>query len=345
MSWSAAPAPEVLVLGAGVAGLVCAVHLAECGAQVTLVEAAGAIGAGASWRAGGMLAPWCESENAPPAILEAAEDTIGWWLAHAPGAVRAGSLVLAPARDAGELRQFARRTSGHRWLDQAAIGELEPDLGGRFSQGLFFPREAHLDPREALAALAVLLQARGGRLVLGAEAAAEAAAEAWPAAGGQRGRSRRVVDCRGLAARDRLDRLRGVRGEMLLLHCPEIRLGRPVRLLHPRAPVYLVPRSDGRFMLGATMVESERRGGITARAAMELLGAAYALHPAFAEAEILETGAGLRPSFPDNMPKIVEQDGVILVNGMYRHGFLMAPVLSAEVARRLGLPAPDRVHR
>lgn len=319
----------MLVRGAGVAGLVTAVALAECGARVTLAEQGPRIGSGASWKAGGMLAPWCEAETAPAEILTYGEAAIDWWLAHVPTAVRAGSLVLAPARDQGELSRFARRTQGHEWLDAEAIASVEPSLAGRFGRALLYPREAHLDPRTALAALAASLQAAGGTLQLDAGDL-------------DRAGFTHVVDCRGFAARATLTGLRGVRGEMLLLRCPEFALRRPVRLLHPRHPVYLVPRPDHVFMLGATMVESEQQGGITARAAMELLGAAYALHPALAEAEIIETGAGLRPSYPDNMPRVrVLDDGTISVNGMHRHGYLLAPVLAAEVAALLGLPAPS----
>ncbi len=324
-------APRILVRGAGVTGLVTAVLLAERGAAVTLLERGEQIGAGASWKAGGMLAPWCEAETAPREILDQAEETIGWWLSHVPGAVRRGSLVLAPARDAGELDGYARRTTGHAWLDRDGVEALEPDLAGRFGRALFFGREAHLDPRTALPALALRLGELGGRVLLGAEAA--------------EGDFERIVDCRGFAARADLAGLRGVRGEMLLLRCPEMALSRPVRLLHPRFPLYVVPRAAHVFMVGATMVESERQGGITARAAMELLGAAYALHPAFAEAEILETGAGLRPSFDDNMPRVQEAHGVISVNGVHRHGFLLAPVLARQVAARLGLPEARGLHR
>ena len=89
---------------------------------------------------------------------------------------------------------------------------------------------------------------------------------------------------------------------MLVLYTREVNLARPVRFIHPRHPVYIVPRGDGRFMIGATMIENDEAGRITARAMLELLGAAYAVHPAFAEAEIIETGAGVRPRFPDNLP-------------------------------------------
>jgi glycine oxidase len=310
--------PQVLVVGAGVAGLVTATVLAERGARVTLLHRPEAE-TRASHFAGGMLAPWCEAAEAPE-VATAGAGAIAWWSQHFAGTRREGSLVLASRRDAGELARFARRTSRHRALDAAAIAALEPDLAGRFEQGLFFPEEAHLDPRMALEALTQALGRRGVALRQGL--ADEAAMAGFD----------RVVDCRGHAAAPDWSALRGVRGEMLLLRCPDVSLARPVRLLHPRIPLYIVPRGDGRFMVGATMVESSDRRAITVRSAMEMLNAAYALHPAFAEAEILEAGAGIRPALPDNMPAVLQDGPVLRLNGMYRHGFLLSPALAAQVA-------------
>ena len=119
-----------------------------------------------------------------------------------------------------------------------------------------------------------------------------------------------VIDCRGLSARDEQPELRGVKGEMIIVETNEVELSRPVRLIHPRWPLYVIPRGDNKFMLGATSIEAEDTG-VSVRSALELLGAAYAVHPAFAEARIVEFGSGLRPAFPDNLPRITvgnEQD-------------------------------------
>ena len=141
-----------------------------------------------------------------------------------------------------------------------------------------------------------------------------------------------VIDCRGWAARKALPELRGVRGEMMRIRSREVTLTRAVRFLHPRIPLYIVPRANNEFMIGATMIESAEKGAVSVRSAIELLSAAYALHPAFGEAEILEMSADVRPAFPDNEPRIEERGGRIFVNGFYRHGFLLAPAFAERAA-------------
>jgi glycine oxidase len=310
----------VRVIGAGIAGLTAAYELARRGAAIELVERREAPGRGCSYYAGGMLAPWCEGESAEPLIVSLGQEALTYWTKIVPVAKREGSLVVAPARDKPELARFARRTSAHEAIESDSIAALEPDLAGRFDRALFFAQEAHLDPRAAMAELTRRLSGMPAvRLTFGSAAATNRDVD-W------------TLDCRGLAARDALPDLRGVKGEMLVLETHEIALSRPVRLLHPRWPIYIVPRGNGRFMLGATMIESERSGHVTARSAMELLNAAYALHPAFAEAEIVEFGSDLRPAFPDNLPRIRKDGRTLYINGLFRHGFLLAPALARMAA-------------
>lgn len=309
---------RVLVKGAGVAGLTVAFELAKRGVAVTVAEIRHGLGGNASWFAGGMLAPWCERESAEPPVLDLGRNAADWWDAATPGQVtRAGTLVLAAPRDAGELERFASRTSGHRRLDEDEIALLEPDLAGRFRRALFFPDEAHLDPHQTMAALHDKLAAMGVEFRFGADARHISGFD-------------RQMDCTGMSAVDA--RLRGVRGEMLILRTPDISLSRPVRLLHPRFPLYVVPRADHRFMVGATMIESQSTGPVTARSMMELLGAAYALHPAFGEAGMVESGAGIRPAFPDNLPRVAAHGSTVAINGLYRHGFLLAPAMAGRAA-------------
>jgi glycine oxidase len=324
---------KATVVGAGVFGLAAATELAERGFEVTLYERNPGLGGNASWLAGGMLAPYCEGESAPWSVVERGLKALDWWERHVPDVTRAGTLVVAPPRDAPELERFAERTQGWRWADAAGVAELEPDLAERFRRGLFYPSEGHVDPREAMEAMCQRLIAHGAELRF-AHPYDEGLPFPSPLAGEGKGGGGVIVDCRGWAGRDALPELRGVRGEMLLVRTRELRLSRPVRLLHPRLPLYVAPRADGLFMIGATMIESAERGGMTARSAMELLSAAFALHPAFGEAEIVEMSADVRPAFADNEPRVIERDGRICLNGAYRHGWLLAPDMAAQAAER-----------
>jgi glycine oxidase len=312
---------QVTVIGAGVAGLCCALELAERGVAVELLERGERLGAGCSWYAGGMLAPWCECENSGPLIAELGAEGLEWWRARFPGeTVVSGTLVVAHGRDAAELTQFARRTAHFERIDGAGVAALEVELAGRFEHGLYFAEEGHLDPRAVLTALARRLETLGATVRLGVERAA-----------GSRGGDP-VLDCTGLAAAAGLGDLRGVKGEMVLLRSRELALSRPVRLLHPRLPVYVVPRGGGLYMVGATMLESDAGTHVSARSLLELLSAAYALHPAFGEAEVVEVGVGVRAAFPDNLPRLRREGGTVYVNGLYRHGFLLAPALARRAA-------------
>ena len=312
---------KIRIIGAGVAGLTCAYEFARAGATVEIVERASGPGLGCSFHAGGMLAPWCEAESAEPLVVRLGLEALDYWTKTLPAAGTHGTLVVAPARDRPDLIRFARRTSAHEKLDAAGIVALEPDLAGRFDEALFYREEAHLDPRAAMAMLAERLRdypSVAFRFNTEAEATTEPVD--W------------TVDCRGFAARDKLNDLRGVKGEMLVLATQEISFQRPVRMLHPRHPVYIVPRGDGRFMIGATMIENEERSRVTARSVLELLSAAYAVHPAFGEAEIVETGSDLRPAFSDNLPRLRRIDRTLYVNGLFRHGFLLSPALARRAA-------------
>lgn len=308
---------RVTIIGAGVAGLTAATEFHTNGYEVSIIARSTHIGDDCcSWFAGGMIAPWCEGETAEEPVTRLGAQALDWWEKHCSYVERRGTLVLSHSRDMPELRRFARRTTFYDRMDQAAIATLEPDLSERFNDGLFFAKEGHINPRKALIELADQLQRQGVVILLGTDAN-QINIEADI-----------IIDTRGFAARDQLSDLRGVRGEMLLIHSDDIEISRPVRLLHPRIPLYIVPRGNGIYMVGATMIESDHRKNLSVRSALEMLGAAYVLHPAFGEAEIIETASDVRPAFPNNLPRIRRQGKTLYINGLYRHGFLLAPALA-----------------
>ncbi|WP_425905952.1 FAD-dependent oxidoreductase [Nitrobacter sp. TKz-YC02] len=307
--------PPIGVIGAGIAGAWQALLFAKAGHAVTLHERGdNAMAHATSHWAGGMLAPWCESEVSEPLVSRLGLRSLALWREHAPGTSFNGSLVVAHPRDRSDFERFARMTSGHRHLQRDDVSKLEPSLDGRFREALFFPDEGHVEPRRVLPELHARIRAAGGQIEFGS------APEPVDIEG-------LAIDCRGLAARDTFPNLRGVKGEEIIVETDEIMLSRPVRLLHPRWPLYIIPREHHRFMIGATSIECED-DSVSVRSALELLSAAYAVHPAFGEARIVEIGAGLRPAFPDNLPRIAIDKNRIAVNGLYRHGFLLAPALA-----------------
>ena len=144
--------------------------------------------------------------------------------------------------------------------------------------------------------------------------------------------------------------LRAVRGEVLWLDSAEVNLSRPVRLLHPRYHLYLVPKGqvDGRYryVLGATEIDSDDRSPVSVRSALELLSAAYSLCPALAEARILSFEVNCRPALPDPQtlyPAIGPGRGCALM-GLFRHGYLLAPAVLQQLQTEFDLPLqlPDR---
>ena len=307
--------PPVHVIGAGIAGTWQALLFAKAGCEVALYERSDASMAQSTghW-AGGMLAPYCEGETAEYLITRLGLRSLDLWRETMPQAKFNGSLVVAHPRDRADIERFDRLAGPHRRVDADEIAKLEPALAGRFREGLYFEQEGHLDPRQALPILHDALRKSGVPIEFNSMAT-------------PKDFDGSVIDCRGIAARDACPDLRGVKGEIIIVETKEIELSRPIRLVHPRWPLYIVPRAGNRFLIGATSIEADDEG-VSVRSALELLTGAYAVHPAFAEARIVDIGAALRPAFPDNLPRVTVNHSRISVNGLYRHGFLLAPALA-----------------
>jgi glycine oxidase len=212
-------------------------------------------------------------------------------------------------------------------VDSSAMHHLEPTLAGTFHQAMFLPGEGQLDNRQLLDALMHQLQNDRVHMHFESAVSPEQFTQAdW------------VIDCRGAGARGDWPNLRGVRGEVLRVQAPEVKFGRPVRLIHPRYPLYIAPKPDGVFVIGATEIESDDTSPASVRSSLELLSAAYSIHKGFGEARILEISAQIRPTLPDNLPAIrLRGHRHMQINGLYRHGFLIAPaMLDASLALMSG---------
>ena len=327
------------IAGAGLMGCLVGWRLARAGHDVTLCERASRTApASAAHIAAAMIAPMSELPDSEPEVARMGWTGLSAWpgwlkeldVPHAfEGAVAVAHRSDEALLDAFERILLARSPCAPQRLDRDRLEQVEAELAPVFHRGLFLAEEGWIDNRALLAAL----ETRCGHIEYGVDAEAELLQ------GDALRRFDRVLDCRGADAGE--PGLRGVRGEVARLRAPEVRLRRPVRLMHPRYQLYVAPRGGDEYVVGATQIESESRGPVTVRSALELLSAAFSLHTGFAEAEILELNAGLRAAFDDNVPRVYWRQGVLRVNGLYRHGFLAAPAIVEAALAELGAPEPS----
>jgi len=328
-----------VVLGAGLMGRLLAHALATAGHSVSVYEASGEDGMGAAARvAASMLAPLAESAITEWPVVDMGQYSLQRWPAliqQLPTPVyfqQQGTLILWHKQDAPQARMLVDKLQINsrqlppdctpQNLDNASLHRLEPELSGKFQQGLYLPGEGQLDNRQLLAGLLKSLQHQKvdtywhSAKSLDVLAAFQNEGADW------------VFDCRGTGASSDWTHLRGVRGEVIRLFAPEVNLQRPVRLMHPRYPLYIAPKQDHVYVIGATEIESDDRSEASVRSTLELLSAAYSLHSGFAEARILEINTQLRPALKNNLPGIRRVgDTCLQINGLYRHGFLIAPAM------------------
>ncbi len=338
------------IAGAGIVGRLTGFMLARRGWKVTLFDEGDlACSNTASSTAAGMIAPYCELEYAEPLIARLGAEALAIYDEFLPllepvHYTKNGSVVVAHPQDKGELERLVRSVENYtneqvmRRVAGADLRALEPELDDAFMDGLYFPLEGEVDSRGLLLALGRWLQ-ENAALNLGVHVR-RADARCIETDGGSYTFDV-VVDARGLKGKTQMPALRGVRGEVVRLHAPEVTLNRPVRMMHPRYPIYIVPRPGGNIVIGATSIEDEDLSPISVRGALELLSAAYSLNSAFSEARIVETITHCRPALTDNLPKIRYADGLVRVNGLYRHGYLLSPKVAALAVSLIEEGKPD----
>ena len=341
---------KIVILGAGLMGRLLACELARAGHTLELFDAGGPQALNSAARAAAaMLAPLAESAVAEDAVVQMGLYGLKRWpelLAALPTPVyfqQQGTLVVWHRQDQAEAVRFTRKLAATterlpalpklQTLDAQGVTQLEPGLAERFSQGLYLPGEGQLDNHQLLDALLLELQQLGASLHWDSP---RQPGDFAPGTTGQPNSTDWLLDCRGLGAQPQWPQVRGVRGEVAMLHAPNVRLSRPTRLLHPRYPIYIAPKQDGYFLVGATEIESDDLSPVSVRSALELLSAAYTVDSGFAEGRIVELVAQCRPTLPDNLPAVRRLgERCLQVNGLYRHGYLIAPAMVDVVLQLL----------
>jgi glycine oxidase len=357
---------RIAIAGAGLLGRLLAFELLQRGHAVTLFDPAPSLmqaplagnpARAAGWTAAGMLSPTAELECANEDVFRLGLDSLQRWphivatLGQAGLPVtfqRQGSLLLAHRGDEGAarrvvdlLRHKAPTDHAPQALSLAELRTLEPDVHGP-AHGWLLPHEGLVHTVQTMTALGQFaldhgVDWRGNTPVTGVSPGQVHTAQGTE-------HFDQVFDVRGTGARQPLGTadgsspgnaasmgdVRGVRGEVFWLHAPGVVLNRPVRLLHPRWRVYMVPRPGDLVVVGATEIESEDRSPVSVRSALELLSAAHSVLPGLSEARIVHSEANLRPALPNNLPRTHAEPGLTRINGLFRHGWLIAPALVAQ---------------
>jgi glycine oxidase len=349
------------IAGAGVLGRLLAVALSRAGHAVQVFDPASGPGPradsgslAAGWTAAGMLSPVAELERASDEVFALGVRSCQLW----PQVVQAlsepvalhmqGSLLLAHRSDAGAAQRVvgllqAKADSRYQpqLLTAEALRALEPSIQGTALAWLL-PCEGQIHPVQALQALAAQATKQGvqwhwncqvTQVDTGVLHVVDARTSVRVEA---RHTFDHVFDVRGVGAKPALP-VRGVRGEVFWLHAPGVLLQRPVRLLHPRHSIYMVPRPGDVIVVGASEIESEDRSPVSLRSTLELLSAAHSVMPALAEARVVHLDTNLRPALPDNLPVICHTTGKTEINGLFRHGWLIAPALVEQALHELAL--------
>ncbi|MSR23338.1 MAG: glycine oxidase ThiO [Gemmatimonadetes bacterium] len=350
------PLPDLVVVGGGVIGLAVTREGARRGLRVSLVER-GEPGMEATWASAGMLSPIGEVTSAGPFLDLALRSFDGYppWVRS----VEEESGVEVEYRECGKLQvatsdEAAARLKARRslaeahglatdWLAPREVRELEPSVASSVQGGLLLHRDHRVDGRSLARALRASAARAGAEILAGREAreilwngtrvsgvaladgSALACGSVLLAAGAWSGR---------LAGLPHPIPVRPVRGQMLALMSRDVTLRRVVESDN----VYLVPRDDGRVLVGATVEEAGFVKACTVAGVGQLLTSALALCPALAGAEILESWSGLRPGTPDGLPILgpsPEAEGLVVATGHFRNGILLAPATARAVGELL----------
>ena len=339
------------IVGMGIMGRLLALALHNAGWQVSLFDEQHA-DSNCSSTAAGLLTPFSECDKADPLICRLGQESVThYWpnilkqLTESVYFQQAGCLVVHHPQDKAEWQHFSQRISSkllaedyYQHLSKTSLIELEPELD-KFANAYYFPDEAQIDCQSFMNCLEKYFKSRG--ITFFYNTPVTSLTDGQIVTHNKTYQFDFVFDCRGMGARSVFSDLRAVRGELIHLYAPEVQLHRPIRLLHPRYSLYIIPRPGNIYLIGASEVESEDYSSISVRTSLELLTAAYYVHSGFAEARIIETKTHCRPTLASHCPRIEYQEGLIAVNGLYRHGYLIAPALVEEILRALKTKQQD----
>lgn len=342
---------ELAVVGAGLAGRLLAWRLNEfskeqgLNSKITLIDEKDLNFFGTGLIAAAMVAPFTEAVNTEEVTQILGKKSYQLWQEWLPeleeqmgksiGFNQKGTLLISHPQDDRDWQRFVIKAKHvvpedkMQFVENEALEELEPELANSFSKGLFFANEGAINNLALYPVLNAYFARSEDVQVIENTKITVLKDNAYISELNQQ--FDHVFDCRGNGAKAELNQFRSVRGEVARVYAPEVNISRAIRLIHPRFPLYIAPRDNHEYIIGATQIESEIDTPVTIRSGLELLSALYSLHQGFGEAQIIDFLVGLRPTFIDNLPRIETDEKLTRINGLYRHGYLFAPALISGV--------------
>ena len=341
------------IIGGGLLGRLASFLLVEGGHSVSIFEKSGlspSLGRNrsAAFTSAGLLSPFTEKETGGEYvfnlgmksmnILRVVDKLVSRSIGYGIGFKQLGCLIVSSVNDRSYAhRLFQRIDFKQTVMTKERALSYEPNLASNLA-AWFIPDEGHLNPTIAMKNLhsASLNKQCDGKAQWYFNCEIKEFGPGWIKTKEKKLLFDWVLDFRGLGTTD--NSIRGVRGENFLLKVPKgFTLKYPIRFIHPRAKVYIVPREEDTILVGSTEIESEDLSEVSVESALELLGAARFILPVISEARIIGMDCNLRPANIDNLPKKELVDGLISINGLFRHGWLLAPALLCSLFEEIDL--------
>lgn len=322
------------IVGAGIVGRTLCCHLLNNSYEVRLFDKNSlTVTKNCSFAAAGLLSAYAETQSCLPPLAEIGVAAIDYWKKftknQAPNVFFDDSGTICLADNQIELQNFKKilmTKFSNEVFKEIMVANYESEITGHYRSGIYLADEAQIDAQKLMIALVNIIQQRNvfNKVKISFEEIKDLPHKIgcdW------------LVDCRGLSAKREFTQLRGVRGELLFVEAPNVQLKHVIRYFHPRYDIYILPRANNIYLIGASCIESEDYSAITVKTILELLSTAYSIHRGFGEAKLIATKTNCRPAFNENLPRLYVdyERKIITVNGCYRYGFLFAPVFSMAI--------------
>ena len=327
------------IVGSGIVGLLVGYKFQKKGHRVTIYEKDTKLNLrNCSITGAGMLSPFCELIHSDKKIFDLGFDSILRWKEIIKDLNKKiffktkGSLIISHKEEVADLESICSRINSYSksnfsLISNSKLRKLEPAIDSTDLNGVFFKEEGQIDSEQIIDSLSRYLTENNSIINYGCEVK-QIKNNTLTLKDNEKKSFDHIIECTGLGSQRSKSDIRGVRGEIIKVFAPGVKISRPIRLNHFRYPIYIAPREKDTYLIGATEIESEDFSPVSVRSAIELLNSSIFICKRFSEARIISLSSNCRPAYSDNLPHLKGKNGHISVNGLFRHGYLLSPLIA-----------------